>query len=161
METPYCFPTLLNAGWYVMTNGILSPLPGLGPLSAYNFMLWFLLLFSYACLLNYLCRTFSYDISLLSISSFLGHIGFPFHFMLLHTHFVLVWFSLYPAGTVGISFSNTLFSYAKYNFPSIQFQMLSIVSPVSLCKVFYCRKLIRYCSFVFILIYALYVPGML
>ena len=81
------------------------------------------------------------------------------HFV--HTHFVLAWFSLYPAGTVGISFSNTLFSYAKYNFPSIQFQMLSIVSPVSLCKVFYCRKLIRYCSFVFILIYALYVPGML
>ena len=94
-------------------------------------------------------------------SSFLGHIGFPFQFMLLHTHFVLAWFSLYPAGTVGISFSNTLFSYVKYNFPSIQFQMLSIVSPVSLCKVFYCRKLIRYCSFVFIVIYALYVPGML
>ena len=80
---------------------------------SFNFMLWFLLLFSYSCLLNYLCRTFSYDISLLSISSFLGHIGFPFHFMLLHTHFVLAWFSLYPAGTVGISFSNTLFSYVK------------------------------------------------
>ena len=128
---------------------------------SFNFMLWFLLLFSYSCLLHYLCRTFSYDISLLSISSFLGHIGFPFHFMLLHTHFVLAWFSLYPAGTVGISFSNTLFSYVKYNFPSIQFQMLSIVSPVSLRKVFYCRKLIGYCSFVFIVIYALYVPGML
>ena len=70
-------------------------------------------------------------------------------------------FSIYPAGTISISFSNTLFSYAKYNFPSIQFQRLSIVGPVSLCKVFYCRKLIRYCSFVFILIYALYVPGML
>ena len=39
--------------------------------------------------------------------------------------------------------------------------MLSIVCPVSLCKVLYCCKLIRYCSFVFIVIYALYVPGML
>ena len=129
--------------------------------SSVNFMLWFLLSFSYACLLYYLCHTFSYDISLLSISSFLGTIGFPFHFMLLHTHFVLAWLSFYSAGTVGISFSNTLFSYAKYNSPYIQFQMPSIVSPVSLCKVFYCRKVIRYCSFGFILIYALYVPGML
>ena len=97
----------------------------------------------------------------LSISSFLGHIGFPFHFMLLHTHFVLTWLSFYTSGTVVISFSNTLFSYAKYKSPYIQFQMLSIVNPVSLCKVLYCRKLIRYCSFVFIVIYALYVPGKL
>ena len=94
-------------------------------------------------------------VSLLSISSSLGYIGFPFHIMLLHIHFVLAWFSLYPGGTVGISFSNTLFSYAKYNLLPIQFQVLSIASPISLCKVLYGRKLSV------IVTYAMYVRCML
>ena len=79
----------------------------------FYFMSWFLFSFSYASLYYCLCSPFSYYISLLSISCFLGHIGFPFHFKLHHTHFVLAWFSLYPGGTVGISFSKTLLSYAN------------------------------------------------
>ena len=103
-----------------------------------------LLLFSYPSLKYCLCSPFSYHISILFLLIILSRsYWICILFLLFSTQFVLAWFSLYPVGTVGSSFSNALFSYANFDFPSIQLYVLSIVI------LFHCEK----CSIVVRLLY--------